>query len=75
MDYILSRKLIEKANSVPFTSFEDPNFYNHYSRVNGRIGQRFLSPVVSVLETIQCIIQVFSFTFFLLNVNWLVIML
>jgi ATP-binding cassette subfamily B protein len=75
LDYILSKELLKKANSLPYSKFEDPEFYNHFTRINGRIGQSFLNPISRVLESIQCVIQVFSYTVILINYHWIVLLL
>ena len=43
LNYHVGKTVINKALSIPFTSFEDPQFYNHYERIRGNFGSKLLT--------------------------------
>lgn len=70
LNHDLQKKVSEKVTSVPLAYFELPRFYNHLSRVQSGVGNRFLSPVRTLFEMVETGISLLSFLGFLLTMHW-----
>ncbi len=70
LDHDLSEVLIRKTSSVPLAYFDLPEFYDHYSRINGSMGFRFLSPIKHIMQVGREILSLSSFCVFLFTVHW-----
>jgi ATP-binding cassette, subfamily B, bacterial len=75
LDHYLQKIIYKKNTSVPLTYFDIPEFYNYLKRVQGSQGNRFLSPIRSVIELSTTCISFFSFLAFLFNVHWSLIII
>lgn len=74
-DFILGEMVSKRAANVPLAYFDLPEFFNHLERINGNLGNKILSPIRNIFDTLQSIITLFSYFSFLLFVHWILVVL
>ncbi|WP_370294703.1 ABC transporter ATP-binding protein [Rossellomorea marisflavi] len=70
VDYIVKLQISNKLNTVPYTYFDIPKFYDQVDRIENNSGSRFLSPINSLFSAIESLISIFSLLFFLFSIHW-----
>ncbi len=70
LEHTLQKMVLDKVTRVPFTFFDNPEFYNGIQRLHGSKGTRFLAPIQSLLDIAQNIISILSFLVYLYSVHW-----
>lgn len=75
LSYFLQRKLLKKVASLPFCYYEDPQFYNYFSRVQASAGARFLNPINQIFNFTKNLIAIVSVMMFLFSIDWLLLIL
>ncbi|OMD36697.1 hypothetical protein BSK56_31995 [Paenibacillus borealis] len=76
---LLEQKLViemtSKLSKIPLLTYDDPEFHNHFGRINTNISERFWSPIRSIKEFIKTVLSIGSYTFILLAVSYKLIVL
>lgn len=69
LNYYLESEILKRASSIPLEYFDDNNFYNHLSRLDGS-GNAFLAPFKSVIQIFRTFITLISMLGFLFSIHW-----
>lgn len=69
LNYYLESEILKRASSIPLEYFDDNNFYDHLSRLDGS-GNAFLAPFKSVIQIFRTIITLISMLGFLFSIHW-----
>lgn len=75
LEYFLGIEVINKAIDIPYSSFEEPEFYNHYQRIRGQLGNKLLSPIKNILDIFETIIKSCSLIFLLWTIHYSLLIL
>lgn len=71
---LLEQKLVtemtSKLSKIPLLTYNDPEFHNHFERINTNISERFWSPIRSMKEFIKTFISIGSYTLILMAVSY-----
>ncbi|SFD08293.1 putative ABC transport system ATP-binding protein [Bacillus sp. 491mf] len=66
----LTEKIAQKTIKIPYSYFDNPDFYNHTNRVKSNTGRRILSPINSIFSITQSLITISSLIILLISIHW-----
>lgn len=69
LDYHLQYNVLQKSATVPLGYFDDHEYYNHLSRIDGS-GNSFLTPFKSMLQILRTLTTFLSMIVFLFSIHW-----
>ncbi|CAM3837806.1 MULTISPECIES: ABC transporter ATP-binding protein [Bacillus cereus group] len=75
IDYKIKKIVANKVLKVKYQYFEDNKFYDHLQRVQGDIGNKFLDPILKIIEITRNSITLVSTLIFLIQFHWLFLFL
>ncbi|MFK4427066.1 MULTISPECIES: ABC transporter ATP-binding protein [Bacillus] len=70
LNRLLTEQIANKSIKIPYSNFDDPNFYNYTNRVRSNTGPRLLSPINNLFSIIQSLIALTSLIIFLISIHW-----
>ncbi|MED2037899.1 ABC transporter ATP-binding protein [Bacillus wiedmannii] len=70
LNKFLTEQIAQKTIKIPYSYFDDPDFYNRTNRVKSNTGRRLLSPINSLFSIIQSLITIISLILLLISIHW-----
>ncbi|TKD72287.1 ABC transporter ATP-binding protein [Pseudalkalibacillus hwajinpoensis] len=70
LDHELKKEISIRANQVPYSYYDNPEFYNHLERIESNSGSKFLSPIISSFGILTALITLVSLMTFLFQIHW-----
>ncbi|EJS65085.1 ABC transporter ATP-binding protein [Bacillus wiedmannii] len=66
----LTEEIAYKTFKIPYSYFDNPDFYNYTNRIKSNTGRRLLSPINNLFLIAQSLITISSLIIFLLSIHW-----
>ncbi|TJY42666.1 ABC transporter ATP-binding protein [Cohnella pontilimi] len=75
LDHDLEYLLIKKVANDPISNFDIPDYHNHFSRLQGSVGNKIILPVQNIFATLKQTISCVTFICYLTTIHWSLVLL